>query len=241
GPLPRAGRLRRAVRDPQHGRPAPDARAPRRSGAHAGGRPQGHVPAAGRAAHADPAVRGPPRGRRGRRRPGVPPAGRAGGRPDRPPRRRRPAGRHRELTGHAVGRFLFVVPPLTGHVNPTVPLGRELEARGHAVAWTGHADVVAPLLPPGVAFLPAAEAVPDEVNAAVEHHTSRGTRGPAGFMASWREFVLPVNRQLVPGVHAAVDAFGPDVLVVDQQALAGAAVAELRGVRWATCATTSAE
>jgi MGT family glycosyltransferase len=140
-----------------------------------------------------------------------------------------------------VGRFLFVVPPLTGHVNPTVPLGRELEARGHAVAWTGHADVVAPLLPPSAAFLPAAEAVPAAVTEAVEYHTGRGTRGPAGFMASWQEFVLPVNRQMVPGIHAAIGAFDPDVLVVDQQALAGAAVAELRGVRWATCATTSAE
>jgi MGT family glycosyltransferase len=140
-----------------------------------------------------------------------------------------------------VGRFLFVVPPLTGHVNPTVPLGRELERRGHDVAWAGHTDVVAGLLPPWATFLPVAEAVPPEVSAAVAFHTSNGTRGPAGFMASWQEFVLPVARQMVPGVHAAVDAFEPDVLVVDQQALAGAAVADLRGLPWATSATTSAE
>jgi MGT family glycosyltransferase len=140
-----------------------------------------------------------------------------------------------------VGRFLFVVPPLTGHVNPTVPLGRELAGRGHTVAWTGHTDVVAGLLPPSATFLPVAEAVPPEVSEAVAFHTSNGTRGPAGFMASWQEFVLPVARQMVPGVHAAIDGFGPDVLVVDQQALAGAAVADLRGLPWATSATTSAE
>jgi MGT family glycosyltransferase len=120
-----------------------------------------------------------------------------------------------------VGRFLFVVPPLTGHVNPTVPLGSELA--------------------PSATFLPVAEAVPPEVAEAVAFHTSKLTRGPAGFMASWQEFVLPVARQMVPGIHAAIDAFGPDVLVVDQQALAGAAVAELRGLPWATSATTSAE
>jgi MGT family glycosyltransferase len=140
-----------------------------------------------------------------------------------------------------LGRFLFVVPPLTGHVNPTVPLGRELADRGHDVAWAGHTDVVAGLLPPSATFLPVAEAVPPEVSAAVAFHTSNGTRGPAGFMASWQEFVLPVARQMVPGVHAAIDAFAPDVLVVDQQALAGAAVADLRRLTWATTATTSAE
>jgi UDP:flavonoid glycosyltransferase YjiC (YdhE family) len=129
-----------------------------------------------------------------------------------------------------VGRFLFVVPPLTGHVNPTVPLGSELAERGHAVAWAGHTDVVAGLLPPSATFLPVAEAVPPEVAEAVAFHTSKLTRGPAGFMASWQEFVLPVARQMVPGIHAAIDAFGPDVLVVDQQALAGAAVADLRGL-----------
>ena len=51
-----------------------------------------------------------------------------------------------------MGRFLFVVPPLVGHVNPTVSVGRELAARGHRVAWTGHPEVVEPLLPAGAAF-----------------------------------------------------------------------------------------
>jgi hypothetical protein len=43
------------------------------------------------------------------------------------------------------------------------------------------------------------------------------------------------------GVWAAIDEFAPDVLVVDQQALAGAVVAERAGLPWATSATTSAE
>ena len=45
---------------------------------------------------------------------------------------------------------------------------------------------------------------------------------------------------MVPGVRAAVDRFGPDALVVDQQALAGTAVALADGLPWATSATTSA-
>jgi len=38
-------------------------------------------------------------------------------------------------------------------------------------------------------------------------------------------------------VAAAVDQFRPDALVVDQQAVAGALVANARGLPWATSAT----
>jgi MGT family glycosyltransferase len=46
---------------------------------------------------------------------------------------------------------------------------------------------------------------------------------------------------MVRGVRAAVDEFSPDVLLVDQQALAGALVARERGITWATSASTTAE
>ena len=41
----------------------------------------------------------------------------------------------------SVSRFLFVVPPMAGHVNPTLPVGRELAARGQDVAWAGPPEV----------------------------------------------------------------------------------------------------
>jgi MGT family glycosyltransferase len=139
-----------------------------------------------------------------------------------------------------MARVLFVVPPLAGHVNPTVAVGRELAARGHAVAWTGHPEVVPDLIGADAGFLPVADAVPPEVLQAVVER-SAGLRGPAALRFLWRDVLMPLAHTMTPGVHAAVDAFRPDVLVVDQQALAGAAVAELRGLPWATSATTSAE
>ena len=36
-----------------------------------------------------------------------------------------------------MARFLFVVPPFAGHVNPTIPVAAELVSRGHEVAWAG--------------------------------------------------------------------------------------------------------
>ena len=59
-----------------------------------------------------------------------------------------------------MGRFLFVVPPLAGHVNPTVPVAAELASRGHRVAWCGHASVIAPLLPAGAEVLATDETLP---------------------------------------------------------------------------------
>ncbi len=46
-------------------------------------------------------------------------------------------------------RFLFAVPPLTGHVAPTAAVAAELARRGHKVAWTGHRPFLEPLLRPG--------------------------------------------------------------------------------------------
>lgn len=139
-----------------------------------------------------------------------------------------------------VGRFLFVVPPLAGHVNPTVSVGRELADRGHGVAWTGHPEVVPELIGTAATFLPVADAVPAPVLEAVVER-SGGLRGPAALRFLWQDVLMPLAYTMVPGVERAVGAFGADVLVVDQQALAGAAVAELRGLPWATSATTSAE
>lgn len=52
---------------------------------------------------------------------------------------------------------------------------------------------------------------------------------------------MPLARAMVPGVTRAVHEFAPDLLVADQQALAGPLVARRLGVPWATSASTSAE
>jgi MGT family glycosyltransferase len=144
-----------------------------------------------------------------------------------------------------VARFLFVVPPLAGHVNPTVAVGHELEARGHEVAWAGHGRIVAPLLP-ATARLLALDAAggghddADELAHAIKRRVA-GLRGAAALKFLLEDFLLPLADAMVPGVDAAVRAFQPDVLIADQQAFAGALVARRRHLRWATSATTSAE
>jgi MGT family glycosyltransferase len=130
-------------------------------------------------------------------------------------------------------RFLFVVPPLAGHVNPTISVGRELTRRGHEVAWAGVPEKVESLLPRHAGFFPAG------------HNRQTAERAPglrtaAAFKFLWEQALLPLAFDMVDGVDAAVDRWKPDVLIVDQYALAGAAVAVQRDLVWATSATTSA-
>ena len=139
-----------------------------------------------------------------------------------------------------MSRFLFVVPPLVGHTLPTLSVGRELADRGYQIAWAGHAETIGPLLPPGARLIPVAADFGGQTLAQVRHR-SLGLRGAAAFRFLWADFLIPLAVSMVPGVVAAVDEFVPDVLVVDQQALAGALVARQRGLPWATSATTSAE
>ena len=130
-------------------------------------------------------------------------------------------------------RLLIVVPPLTGHVNPTVGVAAQLREQGHEVAFAGAAELVRAL-------------VGDEYpvyDCAIGEHPERpaDARGPAALRFLWESFLVPLADAMVPGVHAAVADFRPDVLLVDQQALAGALVADRLGLPWATSATTSAE
>jgi MGT family glycosyltransferase len=138
-----------------------------------------------------------------------------------------------------VSRVLFVVPPLVGHTNPTVAVARALADRGHAVAWVGHPGTIRPLLPAGATLFELAEDLAPDHARAVDDK-AKAARGAAALKFLWEDFLAPLARQMRPGIDAAVDAFRPDVLAVDQQAVAGGLVARRRELPWATLATTSA-
>jgi UDP:flavonoid glycosyltransferase YjiC (YdhE family) len=133
-----------------------------------------------------------------------------------------------------VSRYLFVVPPLVGHVNPTVGVAAELAARGHEVAWTGLPELVRPLVGPHATVLPCGAPA-----GGLDRPTA--LRGPAALRFLWLDFLIPLAGAMLPGVLDSIEDFGPDVLVADQQAVAGGIAAERCALPWATSATTSAE
>lgn len=128
--------------------------------------------------------------------------------------------------------FLLVVPPFAGHVNPLAGVADELTRRGHRVAWAGEPGVLARQAPGAVVH--ACAGVP-----AVERPAE--LRGFGALQFLWERVLVPLAEAMVPGVEAAVAAERPDVVVVDQQAFAGALVAERLGLTWATTASTSSE
>jgi MGT family glycosyltransferase len=134
-----------------------------------------------------------------------------------------------------VSRFLFVVPPFVGHVNPVVGVAAELLARGHEVAWAGPAEVVGPLVG-GCGRVFDCASPP-----AADLQRPPTVSGFAALEFLWERVLVPLADAMMAGVAAATERFRPDVLVVDQQALAGAVVAHRTGLPWATVATTSAE
>lgn len=139
-----------------------------------------------------------------------------------------------------MSRVLIVVPPLTGHTNPTVAVGQELLARGHEVAWCGYPGFLRPLLPDGATIVAAGDDLPGDLVSAIEAR-AKGLRGAAALKFLWEDFLHPLADAMVSGVDAAVRLYRPDVMMVDQQAIAGALVARRNGIPWATSATTSAD
>ncbi|KDN17490.1 glycosyltransferase [Amycolatopsis rifamycinica] len=133
-----------------------------------------------------------------------------------------------------MARYLFVVPPLVGHVNPAVGVAAELTARGHEVAWAGHDDLLGQLAGPEALVFSCAVPREPPVRPA-------GLKGPAALRFLWQDFLVPLADAMAPGVAAALAAFEPHVVVADQQALAGGVLAEAAGLPWVTSATTSAE
>jgi MGT family glycosyltransferase len=139
-----------------------------------------------------------------------------------------------------MSRILFVVPPLTGHINPTVAVGAELAARGHEVAWAGQPAALRPLLPGGAQVFPViGDAFDPRPPDGRDHRPP--PHGPAAMKFVWADLIMPLAHAMLPGVAKAIARFAPHIVVADQQAIAGAVAARQAGAVWVTSATTPGE
>ncbi|MEU9990788.1 glycosyltransferase [Streptomyces sp. NPDC048045] len=137
-----------------------------------------------------------------------------------------------------MSRFLFVVPPLVGHINPAVGVAARLAERGHRVAWAcADPALLHRLAGEQARVYPCDGPVPGAEGAV----RPPDLRGAEALKFLWEWYLVPLADAMAPGVRAAAEEFRPDVVVADQQAFAGALVAERLGLPWATSATTSAE
>jgi UDP:flavonoid glycosyltransferase YjiC (YdhE family) len=123
-----------------------------------------------------------------------------------------------------MSRFLFVVPPLAGHVNPALAVAGALRADGHEVAWVGSEAYLRPLVGDEITVYPTG----------LRPYRGQHDRGARALRSLWQGFVVPFARSIMRPVGEAAQDYRPDVMVVDQHALAGAVVAHRYGLRWAT-------
>lgn len=139
-----------------------------------------------------------------------------------------------------MAHFVFVVPPFAGHTLPTISVGKRLIDFGHRVTWVGYSEPLKALLPGSLerCYLDG-----DDLNADIELLRSRfyGVRGFEGLKLLWEDALVPLARQMYPLLHEVVERLRPDVVISDQQTLAGAMVANSLGLKWATSATTPAD
>jgi zeaxanthin glucosyltransferase len=130
-----------------------------------------------------------------------------------------------------VSRFLIVTLPLTGHAYRALAVAEELSARGHEVAWCGPKAYFGPLLGPDAALFPTGTRLFRE----------QAGHGIAALKSLWQQYLIPLARFMLPSVNRAVDGYQPDVVIVDQHALAGPLAAHQRGLPWATLITEAME
>ncbi|MBB4688703.1 glycosyltransferase [Amycolatopsis jiangsuensis] len=131
-------------------------------------------------------------------------------------------------------RFLFVVPPLAGHVTPLRGVAAVLTGRGHEVRWCGPEPETSSLVGGPV------HAAGDSATFVMSRCPS-GLRGIAALRYRWKDYLIPLADAMMPGVSDAVACLGPDVVVADQHTFAGAVAATRSGVPWVTSAPTSTE
>ncbi len=133
-----------------------------------------------------------------------------------------------------MARFLLAAPPLVGHALPLAAVARELEERGHDVAWVVHERHVGHLLPPGATVY----GLDDDH--AQELHVRLGERLEASALRAtltvFDDYFCPLARETLADVERAVADFRPDVLFVDEHAYAGAFAARRAELPWATSA-----
>jgi MGT family glycosyltransferase len=133
---------------------------------------------------------------------------------------------------------LFVVPPWTGHVNPTVSIARALVDGGHEVAWAGYGVVIGRLLPEGARLFELGDGVPAAF--APRPPDAPELRHLESLKFLWEALLVPLAGAMRAPVEEVIAAYRPDVVVVDHQAIGGALAARRAGVPWASLCTTSA-
>ncbi|GAB4143354.1 MAG: glycosyltransferase [Planctomycetaceae bacterium] len=121
--------------------------------------------------------------------------------------------------------FGMMCPEVSGHLNPMITLGRELQTRGHRITFIGKLDGAEKVTAAGLDFRPIAEK---------EFPLGQwpGLMETLGKLSGWRALRFTLNNyrklagSIVRDAPAVIRALNVDGLLIDQTYSAGGAVAE---------------
>lgn len=142
------------------------------------------------------------------------------------------------------GRFLFIVPPLTGHVNPTLGLGTELLKNKHDVAWISIDPQLEERIPNGGTFLllnaDISEADKEQIKNEILELGKKAVYGLDSLKFLYDEVLIPMNAGMLDGIKKLIDAYKPDIIINDHQIFAAAVVAIQKNIPYVTSVTAPA-
>lgn len=143
-----------------------------------------------------------------------------------------------------MARFAFIVPPLTGHVNPTLSIGAELLKLGHEVAWISLDSALAQRLPENGELLlieyTKSDLQKQESEKYLDIITKKIVYGIDSIKFLYEEVLIPLNRHSYEGISDLLKAYTPDLVITDHQMFAGAIAAVRLNLPYATSVTAPA-
>ncbi len=143
-----------------------------------------------------------------------------------------------------MAKFAFIVPPLTGHVNPTLSIGATLLERGHEVAWISLDPTLEAKLPAGGKLLLIQYDQTDEEKKESEQYldiiSKKVVYGIDSVKFLYEDVLIPLNRHCYKGVIALLKIEQPDLIIGDHQLFAVPVAAKILGIPYATSVTAPA-
>lgn len=143
-----------------------------------------------------------------------------------------------------MAKFVFIVPPLTGHVNPTLSIGATLLERGHRVAWISLDQHLKNKLPEGGELLLIQYDQTDEEKRESENYldiiSKKVVYGIDSIKFLYEEVLIPLNRHCYNGMIPLLKEYQPDLVIGDHQLFAASIAAKKLGLPYATTVTAPA-
>lgn len=141
-----------------------------------------------------------------------------------------------------MAKFTFIVPPLSGHVNPTLSLGAGLLQSGHEVSWISLEPSLAGRLPQGgqLLLVPQQEEANDSHHSYINSISQKNVYGVESIRFLYDDVLIPLNRHLFHHINHLLDQYQPHLVLHDHQVFAGAMAAWQKSIPFVTSITAPA-